>query len=155
MIWLASWIAGPIVQWLIRLFIALRPELFLWTEQGLKVRGYRAGRARPDGVLADAEAFVGCGEWADPDPVLMVVEVTSHDQDTERRDRDEKPRAYAESGIPVYLLIDRQSCEVTAYSEPVDGRYEQRLTVSFGAEIRIPDPVGVSLDTEALKAWVK
>ncbi|WP_280236369.1 Uma2 family endonuclease [Nocardia cyriacigeorgica] len=145
---------GRIIQWLIRIFIALRPELFLWTEQGLKVRGYRSGRARPDGVLADAEAFVGCGEWADPEPVLMAVEVTSHDQDTDRRDRDEKPRAYAESSIPVYLLIDRQSCELTVHSEPIDGRYERRLTVPFGSSVRIPSPVDVTLDTEPLKVWV-
>ncbi|MEU4838756.1 Uma2 family endonuclease [Nocardia testacea] len=74
---------GRILQWLIRMFILARPELFLSVEQGLKVDAYRKGRARPDGTLADADAFVGQGEWADPDPVLMVVEVTSRDSDTE------------------------------------------------------------------------
>ena len=58
----------------------------------------REGRARPDGSLVPADAFVGQGEWADPAPVLMVVEVTSYDSDTDRRDRVEKPRAYAETG---------------------------------------------------------
>ncbi|MFE0509953.1 hypothetical protein [Streptomyces sp. NPDC058964] len=37
--------------------------------------------------------FAGHGEWADPKGVLLVVEVTSHDSDTDRRDRQEKPVA--------------------------------------------------------------
>ncbi|SER50058.1 Putative restriction endonuclease [Streptomyces qinglanensis] len=47
------------------------------------------------------------GEWADPAGVLMTVEVTSYDSDTDRRDRQEKPAAYAAAGIPVCLLVDR------------------------------------------------
>ena len=31
----------------------------------------------------------------------MAVEITSYDSDTHKRDRIEKPRAYAEAGIPV------------------------------------------------------
>ncbi len=146
---------GRIMQWLIRVFVLFRPELFLTPEQGLRVDRYRKGRARPDGALADADAFVGQGEWADPGPVLMVVEVTSDDQDTVRRDRQEKPRAYADTGIPVYLLIDRDSCEITVHSEPRGGRYERMLTVPFGATVKIPAPVDVELDTEPLKAWVR
>ncbi|MGW0182493.1 Uma2 family endonuclease [Nocardia sp. NPDC003345] len=145
---------GRILQWLIRMFIMLRPELFLSMEQGLKVEQYRKGRARPDGALADADAFVGQGEWADPEPVLMVVEVTSRDRDTEQRDRREKPVAYAATGIPVYLLIDREFGEITVFSHPVDSRYQRRVTVAIGDHVELPDPVGVALDTEPLKAWV-
>lgn len=70
---------GRIIEWLTRLCIQSRPELWLYPDQGLKVQEYRSGRARPDGGLAPSGAFVGQGEWADPDPVLMVVEVTSYD----------------------------------------------------------------------------
>ncbi|WP_039827059.1 Uma2 family endonuclease [Nocardia testacea] len=145
---------GRILQWLIRMFILARPELFLSVEQGLKVDAYRKGRARPDGTLADADAFVGQGEWADPDPVLMVVEVTSRDSDTEQRDRREKPIAYAATGIPVYLLIDRESGEITVFSQPSGARYQRRVTVSIGDSVELPGPVGVTLDTEPIKAWV-
>ncbi|WP_063038364.1 Uma2 family endonuclease [Nocardia grenadensis] len=145
---------GRILQWLIRMFILARPELFLSVEQGLKVDAYRKGRARPDGTLADADAFVGQGEWADPDPVLMVVEVTSRDSDTEQRDRREKPIAYAATGIPVYLLIDREFGEITVFSQPSGARYQRRVTVSIGDSVELPDPVGLSLDTEPIKAWV-
>jgi Uma2 family endonuclease len=144
-----------IIQWLIRTFMLLRPELFLTPELGLRVGQYRNGRARPDGVLADADAFVGQGEWANPAPVLLVVEVTSRDQDTDLRDRQEKPGAYAAAGIPVYLLIDRDSCEVAVHSKPNSGRYEDLHTVAFGASIEIPEPVGITLDTEPLKNWVR
>ncbi|GAA1515173.1 hypothetical protein GCM10009730_20810 [Streptomyces albidochromogenes] len=138
-----------------------RPELWLYPGQGLKVQAYRKGRARPDGSLAPSGAFVGQGEWADPDSVLMVVEVTSYDTDTDtdtdtdQRDRVEKPRAYAETGIPVYLLIDRDTCEVTVCSEPDGVRYENARTVPFGKPVALPGPVELTLETEALEEWVR
>lgn len=140
-----------IIQGLIRLFVLLRPDLCLFTGQGLKVQRHRNGRARPDGVLAVGDAFAGQGQWADPAPVLMVVEVTSRDQDTEQRDRCDKPVAYASTGIPIYLLIDRTSGEVTVFSQPSETRYRSRTTVPFGAVVQIPDPIGVALDSEPLK----
>ncbi|MFF4155684.1 Uma2 family endonuclease [Streptomyces sp. NPDC001678] len=145
---------GRIIQWLLRICIQARPELFLH-EQGLKLPAYRKGNARPDGTLAPSDAFVGQGEWASVEGVLMVVEVTSYDSDTDRRDRSEKPRAYAEAGIPVYLLIDRDTCEVVVYSDPDGVRYEQVRIVPFGKPLALPDPVGIELDTEPLKDWVR
>jgi Uma2 family endonuclease len=146
---------GCIVEWLVRTFLLLRPELWLFVEQGLRIGAYRQGRARPDGVLAPSGVFAGQPEWASPELALMAVEVTSHDQDTERRDREEKPTAYAAAGIPIYLLIDRELCEVTVHAEPSKGRYEDTHTVAFGTSIEIPEPVGITLDTEPLKNWVR
>ncbi|KIF68052.1 hypothetical protein HY68_04330 [Streptomyces sp. AcH 505] len=146
---------GRIIQWLIRICMQSRPELWLHQDQGLKVQTYRNGRARPDGSLAPSEAFVGQGEWAEPDQVLMTVEVTSYDSDTDDRDRIEKPRAYAQTDIPVYLLIDRDNCVVTVHSEPDGVRYESVHTVPFGKQITLPDPIGITLDTEQLKEWVR
>ncbi|MFJ9611411.1 Uma2 family endonuclease [Kitasatospora sp. NPDC101176] len=145
---------GRIIQWLLRICIQARPELYLH-DQGLRIQGYRGGYARPDGTLAHEDAFVGEGEWAGTGAVLMVVEVTSYDSDTDRRDRVEKPRAYGESGVPVYLLIDRDSAEVAVYSQPDGVRYETAHTVPFGKTVRLPEPVGIVLDTEPLKNWVR
>lgn len=50
---------GQIVMWLLKHCMQQRPELSLFPEQGLKIEGYRKGRARPDGVLAPDENFVG------------------------------------------------------------------------------------------------
>ncbi|WP_265861567.1 Uma2 family endonuclease [Streptomyces sp. SKN60] len=145
---------GRIIQWLTRLCIEAHPQRWLYVDQGLHVETYRKGNARPDGCLAPSGTFVGQGEWASPDGVLMAVEVTSHDSDTDRRDRVEKPRAYAESGIPVYLLIDRAAGEVLVHSQPGEGRYDMVVTVTLGKTVTLPDPVGMELDTEPLTAWV-
>ncbi|MDH6135426.1 Uma2 family endonuclease [Kitasatospora sp. MAA4] len=143
---------GCIMEWLTRSCLRSRPELWLH-RQGLKVQAARTGRALPDGALAHADAFVGHGEWADSDEVLMVVEVTSYDSDTNQRDRVEKPRAYAETNIPVYLLIDRDACEITVRSQPGGVRYEWTQTLPFGRTVSLPSPVSVTLDTEPLKNW--
>ncbi|WP_371791400.1 Uma2 family endonuclease [Streptomyces sp. NBC_01471] len=146
---------GRIIEWLTRLCMQADPRLWLYPEQGLRIESYRRGNARPDGTLAPSGTFVGQGEWASADGVLMVVEVTSNDADTDRRDRVEKPRAYAETEIPVYLLIDRDAGEVKVHSQPDGVRYEQVVTVPFGKSVELPGPVGIELDTEPLTAWVR
>ncbi|MDF4254352.1 Uma2 family endonuclease [Streptomyces sp. WMMB303] len=145
---------GAIVMWLLKKCLQQRPDLTLYPEQGLKVGGCRKGRARPDGALVPEDHFVGQGEWADPDGVLMAVEVTSHDPDTDRRDRREKRDGYAAVGIPVYLLVDRDACTLICYSEPENGTYRSRTSHPYGAVVRLPAPVGVTLETEKLQDYV-
>nr|WP_237500198.1 Uma2 family endonuclease [Streptomyces sp. SID8379] len=130
-----------------------RPLRKAWTAR----RDLPQGRARPDGTLAPRGHFLRAGTWADPSGVLMTVEVTSHDAaaDADERDRVEKPRAYAGSGIPVYLLIDREAGEVTVYSEPTDGTYQQRHSAALGKTVALPSPVGITLDTAPLKTWTE
>ncbi|GAA2667310.1 Uma2 family endonuclease [Streptomyces aculeolatus] len=146
-----------IVRWLLRRCMQQRPDLFLYPAgRGLKVEEYRKGRARPDGVLAPDGHFAGEGEWSDPEGVLMVVEVTSHDGDTDRRDRQDKPAAYAAAGIPVYLLVDRDAGTVVVHTNPdaERGCYLDTHRAPFGEEVVLPDPVGITLDTDILKSWV-
>ncbi|MEV5508974.1 Uma2 family endonuclease [Streptomyces orinoci] len=147
---------GAIIMWLLRQCMQARPELDLNPTQGLKVEGYRKGRARPDASLAPVAHFAGQGEWAEPAGVLMVVEVTSFDGDTNDRDRIEKPDAYAAAGIPVYLLIDRDSCEVVVFNNPdaKRGCYRDLHRAPFGDRVALPGPVGITLDTEILKNYV-
>lgn len=144
-----------IIRWVMEHCMQQRSDLWLYPERGLKVETYRKGHAKPDGALAPKGSFAGQGEWAVADQVVMVVEVTSYDTDTDKRDREDKPRAYAETGIPVYLLIDRDSCETLVYSEPDDGAYGNIARRSFGKTIALPAPVGITLDTEPLKDWVR
>ncbi|MFD4598334.1 Uma2 family endonuclease [Streptomyces sp. NPDC058464] len=146
---------GSIIMWLIRQCMRARPELDLNPTQGLKVEAYRRGRARPDGALAPVGHFAGQGDWAETRGVLMVVEVTSYDSDTHNRDRGEKPHAYAEAGIPVYLLIDRDSLSTLVHSnpDPEDG-YRDIHVVKLGGKVSLPDPVGIELDTEELKQYI-
>ncbi|MEU0769846.1 Uma2 family endonuclease [Streptomyces albogriseolus] len=143
-----------IVAWLQRLCMQHRPELWLYGDRGTKVEAYRRGRVRPDGVLAPFGFAKGHGDWSEAEGVLMVVEVTSHDSDTDRRDRVEKPGGYAAAGIPVYLLIDRDDCSVVVFNQPEGGRYQHQEKLPFGASVKLPDPVNVTLDTEPLKDLV-
>ena len=141
---------GAIVIWLLKRCMQQRPDLALYPEQGLKVEAYRRGRARPDGALAPEDHFVGQGEWAEPHGVLMTVEVTSQDRDTDRRDGHDKRDGYAAAGIPVYLLVDREQRSLTVFSEPEGGTYRSRTTRPFGATVELPAPVDVVLETGKL-----
>ncbi|MGW7816954.1 Uma2 family endonuclease [Streptomyces puniciscabiei] len=146
---------NSIIMWLIRQCMQARPELDLNPMQGLKVEAYRKGRARPDGVLAPVGHFAGQGDWAETRGVLMTVEITSFDSDTHNRDRVEKPRAYAEAGIPVYLLIDRDNHSILVHTVPdPEVGYRDIHVVAFGGKVTLPDPVGIELDTDELKQYV-
>ncbi|MER8068787.1 Uma2 family endonuclease [Streptomyces sp. NPDC094034] len=148
---------SEIIRWLQKRCMQVRPDLWLYAggELGLLVEAYRKGRAKPDAVLAPEGNFAGQGDWADPARVLMTVEVTSYDSDTDKRDRKEKPLAYAVAGIPLYLLIDRDDCTVTVHSRPAPEGYRCRQVANFGETVTLPDPVGIELDTEILKHYVR
>ncbi|MDX3802104.1 Uma2 family endonuclease [Streptomyces sp. AK04-3B] len=142
-----------IFMWLLRQCMHQRPDLDLAPERGVKAETYRKGRARTDGFLAPVNHFVEDGEWSAPDGTLMAVEITSHDRDTDQRDRIDKPVGYAGAAIPVYLLVDRDNNTVVVFSEPKDGRYQQSVSYSWGATVPLPAPVGITLDTEQLKQF--
>jgi Uma2 family endonuclease len=145
---------GEIIMWLLRQCMMQRPELALYPEQGLRIDTYRKGCIKPDGALAPVGYFAGQDEWASPEGVLMTVEVTSGDRDTERRDRQEKPRAYAYAGIPVHLLIDRDNDTLVVHSAPQNGVYQNRRPYHYGSTVRLPSPVAITLETEKLKDYV-
>lgn len=142
---------SEIYMWLLECCMQARPDLRLHPERGLKTEAYRKGRARADAVLVPKGGLRGRGEWSEADGTLMAVEITSYDSDTNRRDRVEKPDGCAAAGIPVYLLVDRDDCTVTVFTEPQAGRYRQQVNKPFGAEVKIPHPVGITLDTDPLK----
>lgn len=83
----------------------------------------------------------------------MVAEVTSHDGDTDSRDRGEKRDGYAAARIPVYLRVDRDADELVVYTDPRNGAYKARTTHPYGAAVTLPDPVAITLDTEELKNY--
>ncbi|WP_345740805.1 Uma2 family endonuclease [Stackebrandtia albiflava] len=102
------------------------------------------GRFIPDVTVADESNFTGTASWADPAGVELVCEVTSRRADT---DRDVKRLGYAQAGIPLYLLIDRDNDHAVLYSQPDDTDYQAEHTVKFGGELTIPAPVDTTIDT--------
>jgi Uma2 family endonuclease len=146
---------GEIFMWLLRQCMQHRPDLALYPERGLIVEQYRKGRARPDGTLAPAGHFAGHGEWSQPQGIFMVMEVTSYDSDTDRRDRVEKRDGYARADIPVYLLIDRDTDRLVVHSEPEDGAYQLVRSYAYGSTVQLPSPVDITLETEKLKDYAQ
>jgi Uma2 family endonuclease len=142
-----------IYLWLARQCMQHRPDLDLAPERGVKAAAYRNGRAIADAVLVPRHHLAGHGNWSDTEGVLMAVEITSHDRDTDLRDRVDKPRGYAQAGIPVYLLVDRDNTEVTVFTQPENGRYQRKTAYPWGTPAPLPDPVNIVLDTEELKEY--
>ncbi|GAA1534334.1 Uma2 family endonuclease [Actinomadura kijaniata] len=96
------------------------------------------------------------------DEVEMVVEITSPgDADTDRRPRarrnDNKWNSYAASGIPYYLLVDRDPkvARVFLYSIPDEATaaYLHEDSWAFGETIRLPEPLDFEIDTELWEPW--
>ncbi len=69
----------------------------------------------------------------------------------------QKPAAYGQAGIPLYLLIDRDSRTITVHGGPDRGvgGYRHARVTKFGETLVLPDPVGIELDTEILKNYVR
>jgi Uma2 family endonuclease len=123
------------------------PDLRLMHERGLEIPAYRAGRARVDGAVAPRGYFRGQPSWSDPSGVLMVVEITSGRESDAHVDRIEKRDAYAQAGLPSYLLVDRHRSEVTVFWAPAEGRYLHTASAKFGVCLRLPEPFDFDLDT--------
>lgn len=125
-----------------------RPELRLFQERGLAIPAYRAGRARPDGVVAPLTYFRDQPPWSDASGVSMLVEITSGRERDADIDRVEKRAAYAQAAIPVFLLVDRHRAETIVYWDPDAGDYRHAEAAKFGATLRIPPPFEFDLLTE-------
>jgi Uma2 family endonuclease len=117
---------SEIVAWLIHYFARYGPRHWLYDGRGLRAGASLGDRVRPDGVLAPRRHFTGHGEWSNPDGVLMTVEVTSRDAESNSRARVAKRESYAAADIPVYLLIDRDNCSVTVTASPAKAPTDTR-----------------------------
>jgi Uma2 family endonuclease len=82
--------------------------------------------------------------------VLLTAEVVS--PWSKRRDREVKPRAYAQGGVPLYLLIDHFAAPpaVTLHSQPGSDGYASRQKAAAGQPLHLPEPFGIDLDTSRL-----
>jgi Uma2 family endonuclease len=104
------------------------------------------------------------GHLIHPEDVELVVEVTSpgnalndRPQDVPRLKGKNKWYGYARTGVPFYLLVDRQprASRAILYSEPdqATGRYLEAAAWKFGDPISLPEPFGVEIDTGEWQPW--
>jgi Uma2 family endonuclease len=117
--------------------------------KGLKLRnaeGYPQDHVIPDGTFAAKQLrlYRGADPWMPCAGVAMVLEVTSSKPQT---DREIKRRCYARGGIPLYLLVDRESSWITLFSDPGTDDYQDLRAVAFGKQLALPEPFGFELDT--------
>lgn len=81
------------------------------------------------------------------DGVAMVLEVTST---RPQADREAKRRCYARGGIPLYLLADRDTSQVTLFSGPEKDDCREHCTLPFGKPLTLPDPFAFDPDKSDL-----
>lgn len=81
---------------------------------------------------------------------LLVAEVVS--PSTRRRDRVAKARAYAQGGVPLYLIIDNfaDPSAVILLSQPGEHGYARTQAAQTGEPLELPEPFSLSLDTKLL-----
>ncbi|MFJ2194516.1 Uma2 family endonuclease [Streptomyces violaceusniger] len=102
--------------------------------------GHKNGFA-PDVVkVSQNAAKTDQGRWRSED-VEFVAEVIS--KDTAVNDYGPKKAAYAEAGVPIYLIADPYTGKCHLFTEPKEGDYLSELSVHFGKEI---DLVGTAVD---------
>ncbi|WP_268219725.1 Uma2 family endonuclease [Streptomyces sp. EMB24] len=126
-----------------------RTDMDFSGNKGLKLKGGGAcpkNHVIPDGTFAPTELrlYRGADPWMPCDGVAMVVEVTSTKP---QADREAKRRCYALGGIPLYLLVDRETSSITLFGDPEGDEYRERRTRPLGKPLTLPGPFASDLDT--------
>ncbi|MFI5472872.1 Uma2 family endonuclease [Streptomyces cacaoi] len=115
------------------------PGIGLWLPTG------PVDYAVPDVSVVDADykdALVEKNCYA-PHVFRLVLEVTSTNWSN---DTIIKLGAFAQAGIPVYVIADRTHDEVLLYTAPADGKYPDPVRYQRGQAVPVPESVGVALE---------
>ncbi|MFE3827548.1 Uma2 family endonuclease [Streptomyces sp. NPDC059092] len=102
-------------------------------------------------VVAGEKDKPAPGELFPAGQAKLVVEITSPDSAT--RDRVTKAHAYAQAGVPLYLLLDPWASDrptATLYGEPESGTYRTLQAVEYGGKLTLPAPFDLAIDTSEL-----
>ncbi|MGK5639685.1 Uma2 family endonuclease [Streptomyces sp. URMC 126] len=95
-------------------------------------------------IATDAKCGVS-GRYA-PKDVEFIAEVIS--KDTRENDYGPKKDAYAEAGVPVYLIVDPYTAKCHVHTSPKDGGYHSELIVDFGEPVDLTSTLlGLTLST--------
>lgn len=125
----------------------------LVAEQVVSVNSAKLGEDHtvPDLVVLPAD-WEDSDEWLVPaEEVELVAEVVSVSNATS--DTVDKPKWYAEAGIPLYLLVDPRKGTWRLHSEPTEGVYSVIRDGGFGQEIPLPKPFDFTLRTDDFKVY--
>ncbi|WP_017597040.1 Uma2 family endonuclease [Nocardiopsis lucentensis] len=120
-------------------------DLYVYRE--FTVRLGERQRPEPDLMLVRGDGRTGPDStWIGPEPVLLVVEVVT--PESEIRDRERKPRIYAQAGVPHLWRVEREenrTIAVHVYAlDPVTRCY-MSAGVSRG-RLRVDAPCPLDID---------
>ena len=91
--------------------------------------------------FSEPEPDMSLAHWRDdyyraahpiPDDVLLLIEVADN---TLKEDREIKAPLYARHGIPELWIVNLLASEVEVYTQPQNGRYQQRVVRRRGEQV--------------------
>ena len=123
-------------------------ELDVIREMTIKLN--KRNRPEPDVLVFRTDADTGPKQtWYRPEDVVIAVEVVS--EDSEDRDREVKPRKYAQAGIPHYWRVeDNQGLPVVYVYELDPATQAYSLTGIFHDRLKLTVPFPIDIDLTAI-----
>ncbi|MEU6305808.1 Uma2 family endonuclease [Streptomyces chartreusis] len=123
-------------------------ELDVIREMTIKLN--ERNRPEPDVLVFRADADTGPKQtWYRPEDVVIAVEVVS--EDSEERDRDVKPRKYAQAGIPHYWRVEENEGLPVVYVYELDPATQSYCLVGiFHDKLRLTVPFPIDIDLTAI-----
>ena len=117
----------------------VRAGCFIRTQQPLTLPPF--DEPEPDGAIVGGQAEAYAARHPGANDVLCVIEVADSSL---HYDRTTKMRAYADSGIPQYVIINLPDGVIEVYTQPLvgRGRYGQTVTLAGREAVTLPTAAG-------------
>ncbi|MFE0808347.1 Uma2 family endonuclease [Streptomyces sp. NPDC058848] len=138
-----------VVRLLDNALLAQAPEeLDVIREMTVKLN--KRNRPEPDVLVFRADADTGPKQtWYLPEDVVVAVEVVS--EESEDRDREVKPRKYAQAGIPYYWRVEENEGLPVVYVYEIDPATQAYcLTGIFHNRLKLTVPFPIDIDLTAV-----
>ncbi|GAA3100955.1 Uma2 family endonuclease [Streptomyces rectiviolaceus] len=122
------------------------PRKRLKSDVRIDYPGHLNGFASDVTLVAEGAVMNDKQQWRSQD-VEFVAEVIS--RSTGMNDYGAKKAAYAEAGVPVYLIVDPYQGRCLLYTDPKDGEYDTDRKFVFGDVVDLTHTtVGLTLKTD-------
>ncbi|MFJ6636335.1 Uma2 family endonuclease [Streptomyces sp. NPDC091376] len=110
----------------------------------------RRNRPEPDVLVVPVEADTGPGQaWFMPEDVVLAVEVVS--ADSLERDREVKPRKYAQARVPHFWRVEQSDGLPVVYVYELDPATVAYVPVDiFHKRLKVDRPFPVEIDLTAI-----
>lgn len=110
----------------------------------------RRNRPEPDVLVVPVEADTGPGQtWFRPEDVVLAVEVVS--ADSLERDREVKPRKYAQARVPHFWRVEQRDGLPVVYVYELDPATLAYMPVDiFHQRLKVDLPFPVEIDLTAI-----